>query len=505
MVGTVLSSFLGYGIRAAVACLVISPGMLLCGQDAASGEAGGARRSLAVTYPERTTVEVKFQGTYRLPEAKGKATVRRRRGAAEIDVRLERMKPALFGGDYNTYVLWTVSPEGVVINAGEFILRGHKSRLETSTPLSAFGMFVTAEPHFLIASPSGFVVLQNSSASLIAGKRIDTSVVSYQGFEGQYEFDHETLADVREGRGEYRVERQQAMTAMSLAEKAQARRYAPQELAKAQQELDTMLEAFGAGIEERRLALLARTVVRAAVEARARAEERVDQAARDAQAREIADLTVAKAEADQAAAEAKEQAELARREREQALEAKAEAQEAARLAQIEQQQAQQMMRRAEVEAERLARLKAEAERYAAAARARLKNALSKVVETSETARGVVVNLPDILFATGRSRLLAKAREVLSRLTGILLVMPDFTLSIEGHTDSTGTTVLNQRLSERRAASVYEYLEQAGIAAEKMAAVGFGESQPRADNRTAAGRSRNRRVEIVIAESGDSPL
>ena len=474
----------------------------LSAQESQDADAGQPRKSLAVTYPERTTVEVQFRGTRRLPEARGKASVRRRRGAAEIDVRLEHMKPALFGGDYNTYVLWTVSPEGVVVNGGEFILRGNKSRLNTSTPLSTFGMFVTAEPHFLVKEPSALVVLQNVDASLVAGKRLDTSVVTYEGFEGEYAFERETLADVPESQGEYRVERQQAMTAISLAEKARARRYAPEELARGQEAIDQMLVAFGNGANERDLALPARAAVRAAVEAQTRAEERADQASRDARTREIADLRIAKAEAEATEAKARQKMAAAQRERGEALEAKAEAQEAARQARIEQEQAQQMMRRAEMEAERLSRLKEEAERYAGEARSRLHNALNQVVETRETARGVVVNLSDILFASGRSTLGPKTKEVLSRVAGILLVMPDFQLSIEGHTDSTGGQAINQRLSERRANTVGAYLEEAGVAAEKMIALGLGESEPIANNRTPAGRAKNRRVEIVIAQTGD---
>ena len=514
---------LSYGVLTAILWLMTTTEPSLRAQDTSAADSGDSRKSLAVTYPERTTVEVQFRGTRRLPLARGKATVRGRRGAAEIDIRIERMKPALFGGDYNTYVLWTVSPEGVVVNTGEFILRGRKSRLKTSTPLSTFGMFVTAEPHFLVRQPSAFVVLQNVSASLLAGKSLNTSMVSYRGFEGKYESERETLADAPESQGEYRVERQQAMTAMSLAEKAQALRYAPQELAKAQEAVNRMLEAFGRGVKERDLALVARAAIRAAVEAQTRAEERAEQAARDAQTREIADLRVAKAEAEAAQAKAQQEAAAAQRERMQALEAKAEAQEAARLAQIEQQQAQQMMRRAEMQTERLSRLKEEAERYAAAARSRLRNALNQVVETRESARGVVVNLPDILFSsdfqlsieghtdsTGSTAvnqrlserrahtirdyleragvapekmitIRPKAREVLSRLAGILLVMPDFQLSIEGHTDSTGSTAVNQRLSERRTHTIRDYLERAGVAPEKMITIGLGESQPMADN------------------------
>ena len=135
------------GVFRALAVLFVAMGLAPAQPAAPAAE----RESLAVTVPERTEGKVRLAGTDRLPSAKGEATVRRRRGTTEIEVKLEQLKPAiLFGGDFNTYVLWTVSPEGVAVNAGEFLQRGHRSRVDATTPLSTFGMFVTAEPHFLV-------------------------------------------------------------------------------------------------------------------------------------------------------------------------------------------------------------------------------------------------------------------------------------------------------------------------------------------------------------------
>ena len=465
------------------------------------------RESLAGTYPERTTARVRFKGTERLPLAEGTATVRRRRGVTEIAIRLEKLKPALlFGGDFNTYVLWTVSPEGVAVNAGEFIQRGRKSRLDASTPLGTFGMFVTAEPHFLVAEPSSFVVLENISASLLQGSMMQTSRVRYRGFEGRYNFDIESLANEEFGQGDFRAERQQATTALNLAERAGAGRWAPEKLNRAREAVLAALEAYGPDMDEQRFHVLARTAVRRAFEAHQIALRNKAQAEQEAQLEELASLRVARAEAEAAAAKAGEEAARARRDRQEALEAKAEAEEAARLAQIQQRRAREMMERAQAESEKLAALKAEAERYANEARSRLEGALSKVVETKRTARGVIVNLPDILFASGRSKLRPAAREVLSRVAGILLVTPQIQLSIEGHTDSTGGENLNQQLSEKRAVSVGDYLAESGVAADIMSTTGFGETQPIADNNSTTGRRQNRRVEIVIAStSKDGPF
>jgi outer membrane protein OmpA-like peptidoglycan-associated protein len=131
--------------------------------------------------------------------------------------------------------------------------------------------------------------------------------------------------------------------------------------------------------------------------------------------------------------------------------------------------------------------------------ARLAGALSEVAETRSSARGMVVNLPDILFDTNQATLKTETRIVLAKLAGILLIMPELNLRVEGHTDSTGSADHNQRLSERRAISVRDYLAQQGIAARRTVAVGYGFDRPVAANTTREGRAKNRRVEIIIAE------
>ena len=95
-------------------------------------------------------------------------------------------------------------------------------------------------------------------------------------------------------------------------------------------------------------------------------------------------------------------------------------------------------------------------------RERMQSALSKVVETQESGRGLILNLPDILFDFGKSTLRQEAREVLSRIAGIMMVTPGYSLLIEGHTDSVGSDAFNQKLSEARAKGVYAYLGQADV-------------------------------------------
>ena len=149
-----------------------------------------------------------------------------------------------------------------------------------------------------------------------------------------------------------------------------------------------------------------------------------------------------------------------------------------------------------------ARLQAEeAKRERDAAQQRLYGSLSEILETRREARGLIVNLSDVLFDTGKATLKPGAREKLSKLAGILSAYSGaYQIEIEGHTDSVGSNESNLNLSRGRAESVRDYLVQSGVKAERViAARGLGESKPVADNDSPAGRQVNRRVEIIIAD------
>jgi hypothetical protein len=211
------------------------------------------RSAIAISYPENISLGVKFAGTHRLPRAIGEANVERKRGVTEIEIKLDGLKPAIFfGGDFATYVLWTVSPEGQMYNAGEFILRGDRSKLDVTTPLQTFGMFVTAEPHFLVQTPSRFIVLVNTRPEKnISGQMITTSIIEYRGREGIYEFSQESLAREPEAEGEARSDVMQAMIAVDLAERAGAERFAAEELRRARQSRQKTINAAEAGLDIR--------------------------------------------------------------------------------------------------------------------------------------------------------------------------------------------------------------------------------------------------------------
>ena len=131
-------------------------------------------------------------------------------------------------------------------------------------------------------------------------------------------------------------------------------------------------------------------------------------------------------------------------------------------------------------------------------RARLRDQLNVILETRESARGLVVNLSDVLFDTGKADLKPGAREKLSRLSGVLLSHPGLYVEIEGHTDNVGADNYNQQLSETRASSVRDYLVREGIAPSTVGTSGFGESKPVASNGTSAGKQQNRRVELIVS-------
>ena len=485
------------------------------------------RQILALAYPEGPTISVKFDGTSRLPGASGEAKVERKKGMTEIEIELDEVKPAVaFGGQYNTYVLWVVSPEGHVDNLGEFILQGNRGKLNVSTPLETFGMFVTAEPHFLTGLPSRFVVLENSRPTSDVGP-LKNSILEYKGFDGVYEFERESLADLAEVKGEVRSHIESARTAVELAESAGAAKFAADELTKARAALEAAEARYASSTSGADEMLLAHEVIRLAVDAEEKARDRAFEAAlareRRASSDRITDLksamAAAQTEAERNRLTAEKKALDAEIEARARHEAEREAAEAARRAaeaerrahaaeeeRIAAEHAKLDAERARTEAER-GRLTAEDHAAEARlerenARAQLREAMARITAVRESARGLIVSLPNILFETDQASLKPEGREALAKISGVLLIAEGYTLSVEGHTDEIGTAEYNLDLSEKRAANVRDYLVAQGLARENIAVKGFGETQPIAANETAAGRQENRRVEIVVLETPD---
>jgi outer membrane protein OmpA-like peptidoglycan-associated protein len=167
------------------------------------------------------------------------------------------------------------------------------------------------------------------------------------------------------------------------------------------------------------------------------------------------------------------------------------AQQEAEKARLAAQQADLQRQQAEQE-----RQQAEAEK--AALRERLRQQLNMILETRETARGLIVNISDVLFDFNKYTLKPGAREKLAKVSGILLAYPGLKIQLEGHTDSIGSDEYNLKLSQQRAESVRDYIQSQGVPAASLTAVGYGKFNPVATNDTAAGRQQNRRVEMVVS-------
>ncbi len=219
-------------------------------------------------------------------------------------------------------------------------------------------------------------------------------------------------------------------------------------------------------------------------EAEAKAQAKQESRQREQAERDRQTTEQAKADADRA----RQEAEAAKAD---ALAQQQTAQSQAQQAQLAAQQADQARAQAEQ-----ARLQAEQEKEQT--RARLLQQLNQVLQTRESARGLIVDMPDVLFDTGKYTLKPGARERLAKVAGILMAYPDLHVQVEGHTDNVGGVDFNQQLSEKRAAAVRDFLVQQGVKSTDIESRGFGMDQPVATNATATGRQLNRRVDLVVS-------
>jgi len=294
----------------------------------------------------------------------------------------------------------------------------------------------------------------------------------------------------------------QAEKAFELAERQDAKKYATQVFNEAEFALAQAKAYAGTRSRTKEILDTSRRVVSLSSEAiqmtvRRKEREEIERQIEERR-REMESLESRAHEAEQSASTAQlqlEQAELAlnsaKLQQEAADAAVARAQ--GELGQLQAERAALELTVAEL-ATRAERLQREREQLAD----RLQSALSQVADVHDSARGFIVNLPDILFDVDKAALKPDAKIVIAKLSGILLIMPELNLRIEGHTDSTGSPEHNQRLSEQRAASVRDFLAQQGIVFQRMVSVGYGLSRPIADNSTTEGRRKNRRVEVIIA-------
>ena len=490
------------------------------------------RSTPAINYrPRSGETKIDFVGTPLSPQARGDATIKGEKGYIEIDANFENLQaPSRFGPEYLTYVVWAITPEGRPTNLGELQVSGDDGELRVTTELQAFALIVTAEPYFAVTQPSDVVVMENVARK--EGVFQDKTIGTVEVVEAKYELLKRGTYLMNQDPARLKIkplepgaplDLAEARNAVELARLAGADRHATETFTKATQ----LLAQAELAREQRRnrnmIMQPARQAAQTAEDARLIALQRQEEEfnanqqklaqEREAAARAQADAEAARraqAENDRLKAEADRLA--AERERQTADAARAAAERARAAADLESQRLAQERQAAEQErqAAEAARLAAEAQAQqarAAAAQAdheraelreKLRQQLSQVLETRETARGLIVNVSDVLFDFNSANLKPGAREKLARVSGILLTTPGLNIEVEGHTDSVGSDGYNQRLSEQRASSVREYLLRQGIMPTAVATSGFGESQPVVSNATAAGRQQNRRVELVVS-------
>jgi outer membrane protein OmpA-like peptidoglycan-associated protein len=465
------------------------------------------RTAKAISYQHRSgATKIDFSGTSLMPNAHGEAKVESKQGYVEIEVEFRNLPEATqFGAEYLTYVLWAVTPEGRTSNLGEILRNGTSSKLDVTTELQAFGLVVTAEPYFAVSRPSDIVVMENVVRPDTAGQ-IELIDAKYELLQrGQYEH----LANVLDLQVNRKIplELYEARNAIQIARSSGADRYATETFQKAERNLK-QAEAYRArNAGSKPVTMTARQAVQIAEDARAIAVQRQDdellaterQAGADRASRAENERAAAQSETDRVTREAKAarikaQAESERLTREKDTQTLAALAEADRL----KQENDAKMVVAQTDLDRAAREKSQVEAEKTELRATLLRQFNAILQTRDTARGLIVNMSDVLFDTGKYSLRPLAREKLAKVAGIVSGHPGLRLDVEGHTDSVGSDDYNQRLSEQRGSAVRDYLTQQGMPVSSVTTKGFGKTQPVASNDTAGGRQQNRRVELVIS-------
>ncbi len=525
--------------------------LVACGALSAQGPAPlyrvseTSRTVKAISYQHRSgETKIDFSGTSLAPNAHGSAKVEGKKGYIAIEAEFRDLPDATqFGGEYLTYVLWAITPDGRTSNLGEILLDGHNGKLNITTALQEFGLIVTAEPYFAVSRPSDVVAMENEVRRDTNGG-VEPIEAKYELFQrGQY-LHLSNVLDLQVNR-KMPLELYEARNAVQIARSSGADTFATDTFQKAQADLKQAEAYRASNAGTKSVTMIARQAVQTAEDARAIAVKRQDDDALAAERQAGADRTL-RAENGQAAAEsetnriardaanasATAQAEADRLRRNNDARTLAAQTEAARLKQAN--DAQTLA--AQAEAARLkqsnddqtllarneaAGLKADNDAQRAATqteldrvgnensrlqrekvelRAMLLVQFNAILQTRDTARGLIINMSDVLFDTGKFTLRPEAREKLARVAGIVEGHPGLKLAVEGYTDSVGGDSYNQTLSENRGSAVRDDLIQQGMAVDSVTSTGFGKSQPVASNDTSTGRQQNRRVEIVI--SGD---
>jgi len=373
------------------------------------------------------------------------------------------------------------------MNLGEVLLGdNHRSKLDVTTDLQSFALIVTAEPYYAVRQPSNVVVLENivrfDTKGTTEAVNAKYELMERGGYiPTGYKFDPVVLD------AKVPLEFLEARNAVRIAKSEGAKEHAAASYQHAELLMNT---ADGYATEKnsskKQLIAVSREAVQTAEDARAIAVKKIGE-------ENLANERQSSADA-QASSQA--QADTARLQKEQAESDAARAQVASAAAITAAQ--------ADAHESRLAAQQAENDK--SAMRLRLSEQLNSILQTRDSARGLIVNMSDVLFDTGKYTLKSAAREKLAKVAGILIAYPGLDIEVGGYTDNVGADEMNQVLSESRASSVRDYLVQEGVGASSVSAKGFGNTLPVASNDNSEGRQQNRRVELVVSgEAIGSPV
>jgi outer membrane protein OmpA-like peptidoglycan-associated protein len=442
---------------------------MILGLVAAGGAFAGEVGLTSVLYPEGKKVDVPIAGTQRASAAELSMIVKHQSGQSSIEIQHKNMQPAvLFGGDIVSYVVWAISPDGTFENIGGIANDVATGVATCATAKRDFALMITAEPIVTVRTPGELVVFFSGTPMR---KDVQPTGFTFGGLsdrQGHIKSERDSITGMS-----YKVNKKnplaliQAGKAVELMDRFEAKEY----------DASTYDEALAVFAEARKL----------------KGQKRLDACKRTIT---LAGQALSKTAQMMEAAEAAE-AQAAKK----ALAGKA-SDLGARLAAVTAtlQDTEKKLAESESELAQARAANAKLTKQQEAITERLTKALGKMASGAKTSRGYVVSLSGVAFATGESALNTEGKYILAKLSGVMLAFDDMKLSIEGHTDSTGSEETNRNLSLARADSVKAFLAEMGVPASSMTTQGFGPDKPLMPNDTPEGRAKNRRVEIVMIEA-----
>lgn len=426
---------------------------------------------VGVTYPEGKKISVPFTRSAIAPKAATlQGTFRMEKGQVDVKLAWEKMEPAvMFAGNITSYAVWAITRDGRPENLGELQVREKKSGEGSfRTGKANFAVIVTAEVLPGTVLPSDLILFTSGKVDeKTSAKNWEFVVDGTSPFKEFTRPGNPSIADLTYTvKGGEPIELQQARKAYDMAVELKAETIAAKEMEVAKTQLaQAQNSTQGGGSSKAVVDYSRRSLDNSGTAARLKVQAMLEErlAAEAARLRAIEEKKRQELEATKARANTAE-ADKARM----ALE--------------------------------VSRLKAEQEQL----KAGLNEAIGKIMQVQESARGLVLSMGDILFDVNKFTLKKDAEYPVVKLSAILAVFPKLHARVEGFTDATGKEELNMKLSAERARTVADFLVAQGVEAGRLSHSGYGPANAVGDNATAEGRAKNRRVEIILSQDPITP-